>query len=220
MAEHRKTINLSFVLDIQHIRINVGKGAMVMQQTTDPRILRTRQLIMDTFVELSSQKEFKQITVKDITESAQINRSTFYYHFEDIYDLLDKALTEFLSVNLSYGDYKDKIISEESLTKLFVAITTFQISLSHRCHRGYEDTIARIIREQLEVIILKMLENQFPENELLGLMRTAKILSWGLYGISSEWRKNNEETTPESFIKPALPYLLNINAKHTDSTSD
>ncbi|MER2115129.1 MAG: TetR family transcriptional regulator, partial [Solibacillus isronensis] len=51
----------------------------------DPRIRRTRKLIMDAFIELSSQKEFKDITVKDITAEAMINRATFYYHFEDIY---------------------------------------------------------------------------------------------------------------------------------------
>ena len=182
-----------------------------MQQATDPRIARTRQFIMDAFVELSSKKEFKDITVKDLTEAAQINRSTFYYHFEDIYDLLDKALTEFLSVNLSYRDFEDSVISEETLMKMFEAITTFQASLSHRCYRGYEDTIARIIRDQLEVIFIHMLENQFPDNEKIGLKRTASLLGWGLYGLSAEWRNDHEEISPEDFIKPALPYLLNIN---------
>lgn len=48
---------------------------------TDLRIVRTRKNIMDSFIELSSKKEFKDITVKDITEAAMINRATFYYHF-------------------------------------------------------------------------------------------------------------------------------------------
>ena len=75
---------------------------------TDPRVLRTRKFIMDSFMELSSQKEFKDITVKDITTEAMINRATFYYHFEDIYDLLDKVLSEVLSVNLDCHDYENK----------------------------------------------------------------------------------------------------------------
>ena len=125
-----------------------------MEKTAiDPRILRTRKLIMDAFVELSSKKEFKDITIRDITTAAQINRSTFYYHFEDIYDLLDKALNEVLSVNLSYQDYENATITEKTLTRMFQAITDFQQSLSHRCHRGYEDIIARIIRDQLTVIL-------------------------------------------------------------------
>ena len=63
------------------------------QTKTDPRVLRTRKLIMDAFIELSGKKEFKDITVKDITTEAMINRANFYYHFEDIYDLLEKVLS-------------------------------------------------------------------------------------------------------------------------------
>lgn len=48
---------------------------------TDLRVLRTRKLIMDSFINLSGQKEFRDITVKDITEEAMINRATFYLSF-------------------------------------------------------------------------------------------------------------------------------------------
>lgn len=178
------------------------------EETTDPRILRTRQLIMDSFVDLSAKKEFKDITIKDITTAAMINRSTFYYHFEDIYDLLDKALTEVLFVNLSFEEYKEKMSDEETMLRIFDAITNFQESLSNRCHRGYEDTIARIIRDQLEVIFEKMLENQYPTGETTGLKRAAHMLSWAMYGASAEWRKHREEITAENYIRSALPYLL------------
>ncbi|MHA6250908.1 TetR/AcrR family transcriptional regulator [Oceanobacillus sp. CAU 1775] len=171
---------------------------------TDLRILRTRKLIMESFVDLSGKMEFKDITVKDITTKAMINRSTFYYHFEDIYDLLDKALTEVLFVNLSSDDYEGRTLNEESITSIFEAITSFQESLSNRCHRGYEDTIARIIRDQLEVIILKMLKRESPEADEIALNRTANFLTWGLYGTSMEWRKTNQTQTPTEFIKPIM----------------
>ncbi|WP_047985540.1 TetR/AcrR family transcriptional regulator [Ornithinibacillus californiensis] len=173
---------------------------------TDPRILRTRKLIMDSFIELSSKKEFKDITIKDITTEAMINRATFYYHFEDIYDLLDKALSEVLFVNLSCQDFANSKMNEDTLVTIFKAITDFQMSLSNRCHRGYEDTIARIIREQLEVIFYKMLGNQQPNLDKEALKLPAAMLSWGLYGASVEWR-NNPTTSPEEFIKVAIPYI-------------
>lgn len=181
------------------------------QTTTDPRILRTRQLIMDSFVTLSAKKEFKDITIKDITTEAQINRSTFYYHFEDIYDLLDKALTEVLFINLGYEDYVNSEMDEAALVNIFKAITDFQESLSNRCHRGYEETIARIIRDQLEVILYKMLKNKYPADDNTGLKRIALILSWGLYGASAEWRKMRDNTSPAEYIQSALPYLLGKN---------
>jgi len=180
---------------------------------TDPRVLRTRKLIMDSFIELSGKKEFKDITIKDITSEAMINRATFYYHFEDIYDLLEKVLSEVLLVNLNYELYQNNELSEETFVSLFNAITNFQKSLSNRCHRGYEDTIARIIREQLEIIFYKMLrkQNHIEEDDTLKI--TAAILSWGMYGASVEWRRQSEQRSPEQFIKSAIPFILSgINA--------
>lgn len=178
------------------------------QSKTDPRVLRTRRLIMDSFIELSAKKEFKDITIKDITTEAMINRATFYYHFEDIYDLLEKALSEVLLVNLNDEAYKTDKLNEEAVISIFTAITNFQKSLSNRCHRGYEDTIARIIREQLEVIFYKMLVNQSTMVDKEAPKINAVILSWGIYGASVEWKRNGMTIPPEEFIKSAIPYLL------------
>ena len=159
------------------------------QPKTDPRILRTRKLIMESFIELSGKKDFKDITIKDITTEAMINRATFYYHFEDKYDLLEKVLSEVLLINLNYEAYEEHELNEESIVSIFTAITNFQKSLSNRCHNGYEDTIARIIRDQLEVIFYKMLVKRHPTKEDQVLKCTAVMLSWGIYGASVEWRK-------------------------------
>mgnify|MGYP001282443455 CR=1 FL=1 len=175
---------------------------------TDPRIKRTRKYIMDAFIELSSKKEFKDITVKDITEEAMINRATFYYHFQDIYDLLEKALLEVLSINLESSSLQNNELNEDTIKEIFRAITDFQQSLSYRCYRGYEETIARIIRDQLEVIFYKMLlhHNNTEEDESLKL--TAAMMGWGLYGASVEWRRVGDKVSPEAFIQQSIPYLL------------
>ncbi|WP_313235850.1 TetR/AcrR family transcriptional regulator [Sporosarcina ureae] len=178
------------------------------QPKTDPRIQRTRKLIMDSFMELSGKKEFKDITITDIAAEAMINRATFYYHFEDIYDLLEKVLSEVLLVNLDCSNYQHKELNEDVITSIFVAITNFQQSLSNRCHRGYEDTIARNIREQLEIIFYKMLLKPHHTEEDEGLKITAVILSWGIYGASVEWKRKSNEITPEDFIQLAIPHLL------------
>jgi AcrR family transcriptional regulator len=178
------------------------------QSKTDPRVLRTRKLIMDSFIDLSGKKEFKDITIKDITTEAMINRATFYYHFEDIYDLLEKVLSEVLLVNLNYDIYQNGELNEEAFVRIFKAITNFQKSLSNRCHRGYEDTIARIIKEQLEIIFYKMLLKPKRTEEDEALKITAVILSWGIYGASVEWKRNSKNVPPEEFIKSAIPYII------------
>ena len=51
----------------------------------------TKIAIMHSLIELLEEKEFTKITVKDIVTRCGINRNTFYYHFEDIYDLLGQT---------------------------------------------------------------------------------------------------------------------------------
>ena len=48
----------------------------------------TRKAIMKCTLELAEKKSLKKITVKDIADECGITRSTFYYHFSDIYDVL------------------------------------------------------------------------------------------------------------------------------------
>ncbi|MFR5791125.1 MAG: TetR/AcrR family transcriptional regulator, partial [[Clostridium] leptum] len=52
----------------------------------------TKKAIMDSFVKMLSQKSFDKITIKDIIEDCGLNRSTFYYYYEDIYALLEDVL--------------------------------------------------------------------------------------------------------------------------------
>ncbi len=54
---------------------------------------RTRALIEGAFLELMKEKPYTKISVREITEKADINRSTFYLHYQDVYDLLNKIET-------------------------------------------------------------------------------------------------------------------------------
>jgi AcrR family transcriptional regulator len=63
---------------------------------TDLRVIRTKRAIRDALVELIGEKGFEAITVKDITARAKINRGTFYTHYLDKYDLLNKCEEEIM----------------------------------------------------------------------------------------------------------------------------
>ncbi|MBK5480848.1 TetR/AcrR family transcriptional regulator [Peribacillus sp. TH16] len=60
----------------------------------DPRVLRTRRLLIASFITVAQVKEFKDITIKEITDEATVNRATFYVHFIDKYDLLDAVISK------------------------------------------------------------------------------------------------------------------------------
>ena len=48
----------------------------------------TKRLMADALKRLMAQKPLNKITIRQITEDCGVNRQTFYYHFEDIYDLM------------------------------------------------------------------------------------------------------------------------------------
>ena len=54
----------------------------------------TKKAITDTFIGLLNEKRLDRITVKDIVAKCGVSRKTFYYYFDDIYDLLEKYLDE------------------------------------------------------------------------------------------------------------------------------
>ena len=74
----------------------------------------TKKAIVDSFLKLLNEKSFDKITVKNIVEECGVNRKTFYYYFEDIYDLAEqifedevKKMSQFLSADMNVGDAVD-----------------------------------------------------------------------------------------------------------------
>lgn len=65
--------------------------------TADLRVKRTQKAIKQALLELIEEKGFERITVKDITDRAEISRNTFYLHYEDKYDLTNKMCDELMS---------------------------------------------------------------------------------------------------------------------------
>lgn len=60
------------------------------------RVRRTRKLLWKALIELTTEKGYDSVTVKDITERAMINRVTFYRHYEDKNDLLMRGMDEIM----------------------------------------------------------------------------------------------------------------------------
>ena len=73
---------------------------------------QTQKFIMSTFMQLLEGESLDKITVRDIVEECEINRNTFYYHYSDIYDLLDdvfrveteKFMSEDVDENTTCGE--------------------------------------------------------------------------------------------------------------------
>jgi AcrR family transcriptional regulator len=63
----------------------------------DRRILKTQEALKTAVIELMSEKNFDDITIKDIADRANVSRGTIYLHYADKYDLLDKLIQEHIN---------------------------------------------------------------------------------------------------------------------------
>ncbi|WP_329767209.1 TetR/AcrR family transcriptional regulator [Bacillus nitratireducens] len=63
-------------------------------EKVDRRIIKSKEAIKNAFIELMAEKGFDKITVKDICTRADVGNRTFYLHYLDKFDLLDKLVVE------------------------------------------------------------------------------------------------------------------------------
>ncbi len=62
----------------------------------DRRVRKTKKAIHDVFCELTKEKKLNEITIKELCSLADINKSTFYLHYRDIYDLANSIQNTFV----------------------------------------------------------------------------------------------------------------------------
>ena len=81
------------------------------REKTDLRVIRTRKAIRDAFCDMIMEMDFQDITIKELTRRAMINRNTFYLHYESLEALLqelqDEIAGEFIEKQVSYTKMAD-----------------------------------------------------------------------------------------------------------------
>ena len=62
----------------------------VSQKKEDRRVRRTKKMLTQALTQLLQEKQINEITVKELTDLADMNRGTFYLYYKDIFDMLEK----------------------------------------------------------------------------------------------------------------------------------
>lgn len=68
-----------------------------MSRAIDPRVVRTRRLLINALTELIVDQGYERITIREIVQKAEVNRSTFYLHFLDKQDSLTQMQDDLLN---------------------------------------------------------------------------------------------------------------------------
>ena len=63
---------------------------MEQEKKEDRRVRRTKKLLTQALTQLLQEKQVNEITVKELTDLADMNRGTFYLYYKDIFDMLEK----------------------------------------------------------------------------------------------------------------------------------
>lgn len=179
----------------------------------DPRVIRTRHLLLDAFVVLVRKKDFTSISVKDITEYAKVNRATFYAHFQDKYDILEYMVIDTFMNLISKRINVEVILNEETLRNIILFVCEYVETVSNSCKRNYA-TILSLMEEKVKLklydviyIILKK-ENaaNHKKDEKSGLMAT--MISSSIYAAASKWNRDGRVITVEALTEGVMNFIV------------
>jgi AcrR family transcriptional regulator len=174
----------------------------------DPRILRTRQLIKDALIDLLQEMELNKITVNRIAERATINRVTFYLHYDDIQDMLEKMAQEMAEeVESILKSTTNSRNSADDIGMLKLVTLLEYIAENGRFYKvvlGSRRT--PIFTERLLTIITGTITESIENDSLLttkGIQRDIAIWhgSSALIGTISAWLRKDMPYTPQFLAK-------------------
>lgn len=178
------------------------------EEKLDPRVKRTRQMILQAFSELVEEKGFQGLNVQDITEKAGINRATFYAHFPDKYALLDHAIQQEFREEIDRRMLNACQFSQDNLRILIMAVCEFVEKTHRHCPKTepqFQSLVEAQVRGQINGLIDHWLENMEPNNAIRD--RAAIAASWAIYGLASEWSRSKRMPPLEQFTDEVFPLV-------------
>jgi len=179
----------------------------------DRRVQKTRQLIMNTFIDLLAEKGFEKITINDIAERANINRGTVYLHYVDKFDLRDKCIETYVELLLHHcANSADTNLNASAFQSLFEYLETnftiYKLLLSNEGFGIFSNRLYAIVAQTVtEVIGIKQENNAFSNGV------TTHFLTSGFIGVL-EWWINNSMPCNVQEITEQLMFLLEPYTKH------
>ena len=160
----------------------------------------TKRALAASLKHLLLQKPLHKITINDIAEDCGINRMTFYYHFKDIYDLIEWTCEE--DASRALAGQKTYDTWQQGLLQIFEAVQENKPFIMNVYHS--------VSREQVENYLYKL-----PSELLIGVVREkaegmsvreedqeflATVYKYAFVGLMLDWIKNDMKGNPEVIV--------------------
>ncbi len=178
-------------------------------KSLDRRYLKTEKTILDSFVTLLNQKRLEDIQIEDICLEADINKSTFYLHYQSLYYLLS-ALEDSLVSSLEKALYE----KENSTLEEFVSFLVLFARENKKIFSALFKSNDYRFNEKIRTVFFPFLSSK-------GSKRTItqdNLLAFGLIdGVLSLFRTftltNNSKMTKEDFASFVVGFIRSLPLK-------
>ncbi len=193
--------------------MSIKESTRKAKKRVDPRVRRTRELIVRAFDELLAEKGHTGLTVQEIAERATVNRATFYAHFADQYELFDYVISEAFREELGRRLPPSPGLSEENLRALVLAACDYLEGLNTACRgtdRQFRPLIEARVQRELYDLLLGWVEAS-PEKARGRQVRpevTASVISWAIFGVALDRSRDGAARSSDEVADQVLSVIV------------
>lgn len=160
----------------------------------------TKRALAASLKHLLLQKPLHKITINDIAEDCGINRMTFYYHFKDIYDLIEWTCEE--DASRALAGQKTYDTWQQGLLQIFEAVQEnkpFIMNVYHSVSREQvENYLYKLTYELLIGVVREKAEGMSVREEDQEFLAT--VYKYAFVGLMLDWIKNDMKGDPEVIV--------------------
>ena len=188
------------------------KSPAATEKKEDRRVRRTKKLLTQALTQLLQEKQINEITVKELTDLADMNRGTFYLYYKDMFDMLEKiedGMFEALDAIVSLHEHDD--VSQQTkpiLLDLFRFIEDNQemcrVLLSPHGDMNFLHRLNEVVREKC----LKAWPNIRKEKGEADFDYHYSFVVFGCAGIIRAWVNRNCPESAEKMAEMAYGMIL------------
>jgi AcrR family transcriptional regulator len=192
---------------------NKRSNLLISEAKLDPRVKRTRALLQQALGELVQEKPFGRITVQDIAARAEVNRATFYAHFEDKYALLNYALHEEFRERIGQKFSEDTQLTLTDLHCLILTTCDFLGEFLSHCAPIHTISEQAVLLIQVQVCIQDMLMGWLTSatithasaEEMDSITMTT---SWAIWGSVFQWARTGRKIPAQQLTDQILMLIV------------
>ena len=186
-----------------------------MTKKEDLRIRKTRASLYKNFLQLMEEKSFEEISITDICKSSSINRSTFYDHFKDKYELLLGLMKDYkeeikmhIETDKSFSNMKDYLFEIINLLLSYLE-DNLKLYTTLSIIKKKNSLISDLLYDSLLETVIKYLKNNYTNNSNLSIETISIFYVSGITNVITESIQNKKSFNKEKLLKDLKKLIQN-----------